>query len=178
MNKDVLRCRMREVARERKHRDPESRALLDALEIWSGWRDAVSVCAFSPLRDEPEILHPWPIGKRLALPLMSGVSLSPRWVESEADLVAGSFGIREPRASAPLAGDRFDLILVPGVAFDRSGGRLGRGRGFYDRFLEGTRGVRVGVCFEDQVVPEVPVEAHDVRMNVLATPKGITICGS
>ena len=73
--------------------------------------------------------------------------------------------------------DRFDLILVPGLAFDKSGARLGRGRGFYDRFLAGITGFRVGVCFDWQLVESVPVEAHDIRMDAVVTPSQIIVCG-
>jgi 5-formyltetrahydrofolate cyclo-ligase len=65
---------------------------------------------------------------------------------------------------------------VPGLAFDRRGGRLGRGKGYYDRFLLETSGLRVGICFEDQVVEKIPGEAHDLRMDFLITPAGIFPC--
>jgi len=54
---------------------------------------------------------------------------------------------------------------------------LGRGRGYYDRFLAGARGLRLGVCFEDQIVEAVPSEAHDLRMDFLVTPSAIYRCG-
>ena len=72
-------------------------------------------------------------------------------------------------------------MLVPGLAFDRWGGRLGRGAGFYDRFLAslragraaGTRVALMGVCFEEQWTQRVPTEPHDVRVDWVATPRGI-----
>ena len=70
------------------------------------------------------------------------------------------------------------MILVPGLAFDLRGGRLGRGRGYYDRFLAGATGLRVGVCFEDQIVADVPLEPHDLRMDFVVTPSSICRCGS
>ena len=65
-----------------------------------------------------------------------------------------------------------DLVLVPGIAFDLIGGRLGYGRGYYDRFLKKTEGFRVGVCYESQVVDQVPMEAHDIHMQALISQKG------
>ncbi len=67
-----------------------------------------------------------------------------------------------------------DVVVIPGVAFTPSGGRLGRGRGLYDRFLAGLpRAVRIGVCLEALVVPELPLEAHDVLMDVVVTDASV-----
>ena len=63
-----------------------------------------------------------------------------------------------------------DLILVPGVAFDLHGRRLGRGKGFYDQLLAAVRGTTCGVAFEQQMVREVPVEPHDIHLNSILTP--------
>jgi 5-formyltetrahydrofolate cyclo-ligase len=81
----------------------------------------------------------------------------------------------QPRADLlPLAPAQLDVVLVPGVAFDATGGRLGRGGGFYDRFLTQIRdqlGVTIaGVCFDEQIVDSVPMHAHDVRVGMILTP--------
>ena len=74
-----------------------------------------------------------------------------------AEIVTGKFGIREPAATcAEIPFDRFDLALVPGVAFDGSGHRLGRGLGFYDRLLEKVSGVKCGVCLDGQLLEKIP----------------------
>jgi 5-formyltetrahydrofolate cyclo-ligase len=86
-------------------------------------------------------------------------------------LQLGHFGIREPETRcARLTSGKLDLILVPGVAFDLRGGRLGRGKGYYDRLLRELRGTTCGVAFEEQIVGEIPVEPHDVRLKFLLTP--------
>ena len=66
-----------------------------------------------------------------------------------------------------------DLIVIPGVGFDHSGHRLGHGRGHYDRLLKKTRGYKVGLAFEEQLVPELPVEAHDVPVDLLITDQNL-----
>ena len=78
---------------------------------------------------------------------------------------------REPNdrcALVPL--NTLELVLVPGTAFDSRGHRLGRGKGFYDQLLSQVRGQTCGVAFDEQIVPEVPIEPHDVRLNYLLTP--------
>ena len=153
--------------------EADLRAVRDRCEPW---RSAETVCAFAPLPGEIDVLRDWPAAKRLALPRVNGETLAFHWIDSAEDLVAGPFGTREPASGRPLAGTTFDLILVPGLAFDSMGGRLGRGLGFYDRFLETATGRFVGVCHPWQIVDAVPREDHDVRMDFLLTPDGIVDC--
>lgn len=89
-------------------------------------------------------------------------------------------GVHEPEGGREIHPSEVDLVIVPGVAFDPTGARLGRGGGFYDRFLEAlverveSRGaVGVGVCFECQRVERVPREPHDVRVEAVVTEKGV-----
>ena len=85
----------------------------------------------------------------------------------------GNFGIREPRAGLPVADTRGpDTVwLVPGLAFDRRGRRIGRGGGHYDRLLNGAAGYKIGLAFSWQLVPEVPAEPHDVRVDTVVTER-------
>ncbi|GAB4372565.1 MAG: 5-formyltetrahydrofolate cyclo-ligase [Deltaproteobacteria bacterium] len=89
----------------------------------------------------------------------------------------GRFGIREPRVDPGAEGvkDGFDLVLVPGVAFDPAGRRLGKGYGYFDRFLAGLGDdtETVGLAFSWQLVPEVPVEEWDVPVDTVVTDEGI-----
>jgi 5-formyltetrahydrofolate cyclo-ligase len=80
------------------------------------------------------------------------------------------YGLREPSHRHPIPADCIDAILVPGLAFDASGGRLGRGGGFYDRYLDTSRPpIVIGVAFDEQIQGEVPLEPHDERMTVVVT---------
>lgn len=174
--KALLRSRMRTLSRTRNGSRELSENLTRFLAEWPLWKRASSVCAFAPLPGEPHIPDLWSVGKKIALPVVQGDQLSTRWVSDPSELQPGAFGILEPPPDAPPAAPRFDIILVPGLAFDLRGGRLGRGKGFYDRFLSTAEGLRVGLCFDDQIVPRIPCEPHDLRMNVLLTPSGIFLC--
>ena len=87
------------------------------------------------------------------------------------DLIKGPYGIMEPKLSClERPATRMDLIIVPGVAFDRRGGRLGRGAGYYDRLLKKARNVvKIGLCFREQLVKKVPMKMNDVRMDRVIT---------
>ena len=108
--------------------------------------------------------------KKLYLPGTdpSKKALAFRQVRSLAqDLQKGVYGIMEPKPACPkrILG-RMDLIVVPGVAFDKTGNRLGRGGGYYDKALRRAKKVyKIGLCFREQLVKKVPMTEHDVRMD-------------
>lgn len=88
------------------------------------------------------------------------------------------FGISEPVGDNFTALSEVDLVIVPGLAFDRSGNRMGRGKGYYDRFLSlVAHAHKVGVCFNHQLVAKVPVEQHDVRLDAVCSPSGLVVVG-
>lgn len=90
-------------------------------------------------------------------------------------LVADRYGLRTPNCGTPMPIDLVDLVIVPGLAFDTDGRRLGRGGGYYDRFLSlgAFSGRSMALCFDCQIVDTVPAQGHDVRMNMIATDRRI-----
>ena len=108
-------------------------------------------------------------GKTVLLPKVTGTdTMELRRYTGRADLKEGSFHILEPVGEPFTDFAAIDLILVPGLAFDAAGHRLGRGRGYYDRFLhsrDGSYCVKIGVCFDFQKVDEVPVDAFDIAVD-------------
>ena len=111
-------------------------------------------------------------GKTLVLPrCAAGHAIDLCVVRSMDDLESGAYGILEPGADCPrVEPEEIDLIFVPGTAFDVRGHRIGQGGGYYDRYLNRTRAVRVGVCHDFALLSVVPSEAHDARMDIVVTP--------
>ena len=106
-------------------------------------------------------------------------SMSPRQITNlHTDLIPGRYDIRVPAPGCPLVEPKsLDAILLPGLAFDRAGNRLGRGAGFYDRFISslhdaGHRPALIGVCYHAQIVDSVPTEPHDHRVDRVITELG------
>lgn len=183
---------------------PEQRGQLSARvcsHAWSWFTEAgaASLLAYAPFRSEldcrPLLNKAWAAGHEVWLPRVRRESgtLSLHPVRSWEELVPGAYGIPEPAAgsSAPAgsaagSGECLpDVVFVPGLAFDLRGGRLGYGRGYYDRLraeLEqrqpgaGRRPLWAGLAFALQVVPEVPLEEHDALMDLLITENGIWDC--
>lgn len=113
-------------------------------------------------------------GARIAYPRVRGdQELSLHWVEDASDLVPGSFDLREPAVDAPEAAiTDLSAIIVPGVAFDPFGNRLGFGAGYYDALLASRKGrpVAVGVAYDEQIVETVPHDAKDHPVDIVLTP--------
>ncbi len=93
------------------------------------------------------------------------------WVDFSTVWKTKAHGILEPTQSVPASAAELRVILVPGLAFDAKGGRLGHGKGYFDRLLAKTNALRIGLCFENHLVEAVPMESHDVRMDVVVTEK-------
>jgi 5-formyltetrahydrofolate cyclo-ligase len=114
-------------------------------------------------------------GKKIFLPRFSAAAEGYEMVETpdlEKDLVAGAYGIREPRPELPAVAGEFlkNLVwLVPGVAFDVTGARLGRGKGIYDRLLACGDGLKIGIFYQCQQDPEIPCDPHDHRLDMVVT---------
>ena len=160
-------------------RAEKSARLCEAIAASDAWRNARTVAIFAPQPREPDIELLWAhgAGKTFAYPRVVEDRLDLFCVASLHELAPGAFGLREPRADLThaVAPDTLDLILVPGVAFTRNGGRLGRGGGFYDRLLASLPAstIKIGVCFASQLLTELPVEPHDQRVDFNATESGM-----
>src|SRR5439155_17896642 len=137
------------------------------------WKQARWVLLFAPLPDELDI---WPAlaaalsaGKAVGVPRFDPATNSYAACQVQnlvSDLKIGRFGIHElAEHCPPISLNRLDFILVPGVAFDLTGRRLGRGKGFYDQLLAAVSGTTCGVAFDEQIVREIPVAPHDIREN-------------
>ncbi len=157
----------------------DSRAILSRLIGLPEYHRADSVMSYMSFGEEVDT-HAFfdrllADGKAILLPRIDRArrALSVHRVARATDLVPGVRGILEPRSDLPAASaDAADFILVPGLAFDRAGNRLGYGAGYYDRLLSSATGRawRVAAAFDCQVVDAVPVGPHDQPINALITP--------
>ncbi|MDR1390087.1 MAG: 5-formyltetrahydrofolate cyclo-ligase [Treponema sp.] len=148
------------------------------------WNDCPALLCFLSIKGEIDtsaiIAAAFTGGKSVFAPRVEGSRLCFYKLDTTKDLRRGAFGVREPAAAAkylPEPGVK-PLVLCPGLAFDAAGGRLGRGRGYYDRFLAGAERAftAIGVCLDCQLVKKVPLAAHDYRMDYILTPaKLITV---
>ena len=163
--------KLRTKALSLQERQEQSCSVIEQLEQIVAQRKPQVVALFAPLPDEI------PIGElaqrlrcRVVMPRVEGDDME-FYDYSLSAMMEGSFGILEPQDTRLCHAAEIDLMVVPGVAFTASGSRLGRGKGFYDKYLsrEGFRAYCVGVCYAHQLLEQLPTEPHDKPMDMVVS---------
>ncbi len=175
--KERLRSEFKKRRQLLSDRDRKKASLIicDSILQTDEYAAAAGVAAYWPLALEvdirPVIDHALKHGRRLYLPR---VVRHPRQLElclfsgDPESLAPGPFGLRQPCTETMDAAE-IDMVIVPALAFDLQGQRLGYGTGYYDRFLKTTDAFRVGVAFDDQMAESLPTTRHDVAMDIVIT---------
>ena len=168
--------------------DRHERSLRACVQLLSAreFKSAQLIMLFLSMATEVETstlaVKAWQEGKSVAVPRMDwpGRRMEPIEIRSlDVGMQETSFGVREPQEGTRVPLGMIDMVVIPGLAFDSRGYRVGRGRGFYDRFLsqQDFKGTRVGLCFHEQIVPNhLPTEAHDIPMDLVVTDQAIIRC--
>ncbi len=169
--RSVMRVRNRQLSPE--ERIAAAERIFAAVEMLPAFGRARCVACFCALPDEPPteaVLRRWSAVRRIVVPRVEGDAM--RFYDYRPSaLTSGAFGIAEPVVEdCPVCPpEAIDLMLVPGMAFTREGARLGRGKGFYDRYMAQPelQAFRVGVCFAHQLVETLPTEPHDCAIDAV-----------
>jgi 5-formyltetrahydrofolate cyclo-ligase len=180
LRRRVLAARDSQTSAER---EAGSQALVERVLTLPEVADARTIMAFwsfgSELSTTPLIEALDARGATVALPIIVGGALEAHTYRPGEPTTVTHFGAREPAEGRRVDPQEIDIVITPGVAFDREGRRVGYGGGFYDRFLPLTRAdaVRVGVCFALQLLDEdLPAGAFDLRVDVVVTPVEVVRC--
>lgn len=175
---DASKAEIRRAMRQRKamlseaERRSEAEAVFAAVERTALFAAARRVMIYSSLPDElptDSFINRWAARKQLFLPRVNGEELDVLPYRP-GRLSRGAFNIDEPDGDDTVDPATLDLIIVPAVALDPAGNRLGRGKGFYDRLLRRTSAATIGVGFACQLLPDLPAEPHDVPLDLVITP--------
>jgi len=158
-----------------------SRRIADRVTALPEFKRASVIGCFLSLPGEvdtrPILEAAWKAGKKVAMPARrDDGEYMPAWYSPDEPMTREAFGLLQPLNPHWAKPDRFDLMLIPGVAFARNGARLGHGRGYYDRMLARLAGrldCRVGICFTAEVLPEIPVSETDVGMDAVVTEEAL-----
>lgn len=176
-----LRALLDAVTPEQRHaRSAAATALLTSADVFASARVVMIYLSTSHEIDTTTIaLRCWQQGKLVAAPRVSWDQRRMMPIEinslSDEQLTITGPGIREPREGNPVPVREIDLVIVPGLGFSATGQRIGRGMGFYDRFLSQREfhGVSCGFAYEEQIVPQLPTQDHDVGVSMLVTDVAI-----
>ena len=186
MNKKELRAQLQDrvTAMSSDQKRIESEAICTQLMSIASILNANSIFTYLPLANEVTLLPLMSLwideSRTVSVPLInwdektmqSGLLTS---LDANA-LIEGRYGMKEPREKHPIPSDSIDVVLVPGLGFDASGGRLGRGGGFYDKFLAIARPpIVIGICFQEQLIDRVPTDSHDQLMCAVVTPTNVLV---
>ena len=170
MNKAELRSKMK------KYRPHPNETWVKGLVHWSVLQKTKTVFCFLSLADEPDTM---PLirallesGKRVCVPKCVDAFGKMEAVVFEEDIVSDVLGIRTTKGVV-VSPEEIDLVLVPGLAFDPKGNRLGRGKGYYDRFLAKKHSLTCGICSAMRFISSVPTDAHDCAVDYVFTPYGL-----
>ena len=165
-------------------RHQRSLAACDLIAGTRAFRQGQLIMIYMSLPSEVETstlaVKAWAEGKQIAVPRVdwNRQRMEPVEINSLDIDVTTVKGVREPCEGKVVPLDLIDVVIIPGMAFDRRGFRVGRGRGFYDRFLaqQAFKGVRCAVCFHEQIIDHVPTETHDIPMDLIVTDQEVIHC--
>ncbi|MDL2310232.1 5-formyltetrahydrofolate cyclo-ligase [Parabacteroides sp. OttesenSCG-928-B22] len=146
------------------------------LEETKLFQEAAYIALYHAMPDEVQtaaLIEKWYRQKTILLPVIEGDDIRMLPYRGKETVKPGLFGILEPVAGEETAAYQIDLLIAPGVAFDRLGNRLGRGRGYYDRLLTSLSAPRLGLCFDFQLHDEIPAEPFDIPMQGIVTDREI-----
>lgn len=143
------------------------------------YKSARVIMLYMPLGNETDtseiIKRAFADGKSLVLPVTEEKTgkITAVAFEENTFLEKGGFSVTEPKNSVEVKKSEIDVVIVPGIAFDKNGARVGFGKGCYDMFLADSRATKVGLCYEFQVFEEIPADLHDVKMDFILTETGL-----
>lgn len=177
MNKNDIRNHIR--ARKALLSDEERRsaaaAVFELLERTAAFMMADKILMYHSLPDELstlEFIDKWHDRKRFYLPRVHGVNLEVLPYD-RTTLRLGTFHIEEPQGDDTEDIGNIELIVTPGVAYDRKGNRVGRGKGYYDRLLANSKATKIGIGYSFQLIDEIEAEPHDVTVDIVITDSGM-----
>ncbi len=142
------------------------------------YKNAKTIMLYMPLGNEVDasIIMKRAIddGKRVVLPVTEADNkITPYFADADTRFCKGTFSVQEPTGTQKAQYDDIDLVIVPGIAFDKFGNRIGFGKGCYDGFLKNINAIKVGICYEFQVSNQISADLHDVKMDYVITEDGI-----
>lgn len=171
MNKTDLRLHIRKLKNQftKSELIEKSINIISQIESHSAFINAKTIMAYWSLNDEVfthYFLEKWKHQKTILLPTIEGDFLKIKKFEGKEFMTPDNrFGILEPNGDIFNKLEEIDLVIVPGMAFDSTKNRLGRGKGFYDKLLPDLSCLKMGVCFDFQFVNHVPIDKYDVKMD-------------
>lgn len=156
----------------------KSKHIIEQLMVLKRVNISNNFCVYCSFRREVQtnelILYLLNKHKNVAIPKIANDTLTLHNISSLNDVRRSSYGISEPiNMSEPIDKHDIDVFVIPGLAFDRFGTRLGRGKGYYDKLLQGVTTLKIGLAFSEQIFPLLPKNNHDIVMDIVITERQV-----
>ena len=171
--KELIRERIKKKKQQLTDNEKEIEAanVFEKIEALPEFINAHNIMIYWSMPDElptHDFIIRWSKKKTMLLPVVKGEDMLIKPFSTKEELKQGSLGIWEPDVQKEYL-NSIDLVIVPGVAFDRDKSRLGRGKGYYDRYFINKRIVKIGVCFDFQLLESIPIDSFDIKMDKVVT---------
>ena len=171
--KELIRERIKKKKQQLtdKEKEIEAANVFEKIEALPEFINAHNIMIYWSMPDElptHNFIIRWSKKKTMLLPVVKGEDMLIKPFSTKEELKQGSLGIWEPDVQKEYL-NSIDLVIVPGVAFDRDKSRLGRGKGYYDRYFINKRIVKIGVCFDFQLLESIPIDSFDIKMDKVVT---------
>ena len=169
MNKQILRKKYKEIRKYIKNKEKQDDIIINKVINLKEYKESTLILIYLSLKDEVDtiklIKYSLKIGKRVAVPKCEGDNIVFYYINNLEELEEGNFGILEPKTNE-VANDFYNSIcIIPGVVFDKQNNRIGYGRGFYDRFLENYKGIKIGLTYKECICDKIDVSENDIKMD-------------
>jgi 5-formyltetrahydrofolate cyclo-ligase len=179
MDKQSLRKKYLEIRNNISNKDAKSNIIFNQIINLKEYQNAQIIAIYKNLKSEVNtnklIDYSLSIGKTIALPKVTNDDMKFYKIENNSELLKSNFGVLEPIANNDnyISKDNIDVIIVPGICFDKNKNRLGFGKGYYDRYLLNTKIKKIGICFNEQIIDIVPTSKYDIKMDLIITDREI-----
>jgi len=169
MNKKNLRIKYKEIRKHIQDKEKQANIIFNKVINLEEYKQNDLVLTYVSLKDEVDtielIKYSLKIGKKVAVPKCEGYDIVFYYINSLEDLEERSFGILEPKTNEVVSDFNNSICIIPGVVYDKQNNRIGHGRGFYDRFLEKYKGVKIGLTYKECICDKIDVDENDVKMD-------------
>ena len=179
--KNQLRQKIKQLRREMPaheifHKSHRASQIFLSTDIYKNARQIMLYSRLGNETDTSEIINAaFADGKRLVFPVTERTTgiITPFYADKNTVFEKGNFSVSEPVGTQVADTSKTDVIIVPGIAFDKSGNRIGYGKGCYDKFLKTSNAIKIGFCYDFQICDYIPCDKHDIKMDFLITENEI-----
>ena len=171
MNKQILRNKYKQIRKNIKDKEKLDSIIFNKIVSLKEYKKSNLILTYVSLKEEVDtielIKHSLNRGKQVAVPKCEGNDIVFYYINNLYDLEEGKFGILEPKTNEVV--NKFDnsICIIPGIAFDKENNRLGYGKGFYDRFLENYKGIKIGLTYRECICDKIDTDENDVKMDMI-----------